>query len=115
MEMIRLNLIGGVAMKPARVGGLRPQRRLIEIVQDAGMVFLGSGLTDPDISFAASVQIYAAYGLEYPAALNGPQFLNAPIVSSGLRVERGTAHVPQGPGLGIEVDESRFQELALSF
>jgi muconate cycloisomerase len=111
VEMIRLGLIGGIAMKPARVGGLRPQRRLIEIVQDAGLLFLGSGLTDPDISFAASVQIYAAYGLNYPAALNGPQFLNATVASRGVRVVDGVAHVPEGAGLGIEVDEERVRGL----
>ena len=111
IEMIRLGLIGGVAMKPARVGGLRPQRRLIEIVQDAGLMFLGSGLTDPDISFAASVQIYAAYGLNYPAALNGPQFLNGTVATKGVRVADGVAHVPEGAGLGVEVDEERVRAL----
>jgi muconate cycloisomerase len=100
-------------MKPARVGGLGPQRRIIEIVQDAGLMFLGSGLTDPDIGFAASVQVYAAYGLRYPAALNGPQFLDATIASSGVIVEGGHALVPIGAGLGVEVDEGRLASLAL--
>lgn len=109
LEMIRLGLIDGIAMKPARVGGLYPQRRLIEIVEDAGLLFLGSGLTDPDISFAASVQIYAAYGLRYPAALNGPQFLKGTILSRGVCVAEGIAYVPEGPGLGIEVDEERIR------
>lgn len=111
VEMIRLGLIGGVAMKPARVGGLRPQRRIIEIVQDAGLMFLGSGLTDPDISFAASAQIYAAYGLQYPAALNGPQFLNGSVVTEGVRVADGVAHVPEGAGLGVVVDEAKVRAL----
>jgi len=113
MELIRLGLISGVAMKPARVGGLRPQRRLIELIQDAGLMFLGSGLTDPDISFAASVHIYAAYGLLYPAALNGPQFLNATVVTKGVRVREGVAYVPEGAGLGVEVDEERANALRL--
>ena len=113
IEMIRLDVIDGVAMKPARVGGLLPQRRMIEIVQDAGLIFLGSGLTDPDIGFAASVQVYAAYGLAYPAALNGPQFLDATIASSGVRVEAGEAVVPTGHGLGVTIDEDRLASLAL--
>jgi L-alanine-DL-glutamate epimerase-like enolase superfamily enzyme len=114
VEAIRLDLVDGVAMKPARVGGLWPQRRMIELVQDAGLLFLGSGLTDPDIGFAASVQIYAAYGLAYPAALNGPQFLDATVVSSGVRVEAGAAYVPSAPGLGVEVDEALVEALAFS-
>ena len=113
MELIRLDLIDGIAMKPARVGGLLPQRRMIELVLDAGLIFLGSGLTDPDIGFAASVQVYAAFGLARPAALNGPQFLDAGVASLGVRVEDGDALVPTGPGLGVEIDESRLTSLAL--
>ena len=113
MEMVRLDLIDGIAMKPARVGGLLPQRRMIEIVLDAGLIFLGSGLTDPDIGFAASVQVYAAFGLAYPAALNGPQFLDASIASAGVVVENGEALVPSGPGLGVAIDESRLAAIAL--
>ena len=111
IEWIRLDLIDGVAMKPLRVGGLGPQRRLIETAQDAGLMFLGSGLTDPDVAFAASVQIYAAYGLRFPAALNGPQFLAESAASKGVEVKNGCALVPDGPGLGIEMDETALERL----
>lgn len=113
IEWIRLDLIDGIAMKPMRVGGLYPQRRLIETALDAGLMFLGSGLTDPDIGFAASVQIYAAYGLKYPAALNGPQFLSASAASKGVQVENGCAHVPDSAGLGIEMDESALERMRI--
>ena len=76
-------------------------------------MFLGSGLTDPDIGFAASVQIYAAYGLKYPAALNGPQFLSASAASKGVQVQDGCAHVPDGIGLGIEMDESALERMRI--
>ncbi|HID23941.1 MAG TPA: hypothetical protein EYP14_16290, partial [Planctomycetaceae bacterium] len=74
-EFIRLEMIDGVAMKPSRCGGLESARRQIELIERAGLMWLGSGLTDPDISLAASLVLYGAYGLEKPAALNGPQFL----------------------------------------
>ena len=35
----------------------------------------GSGLTDPELSLAASLHLFASPGLELPAALNGPQYL----------------------------------------
>ena len=59
------------------------------------------------------MQIYAAYGLQYPAALNGPQFLGAGIASKGVVVDGGTAYVPDGPGLGVEIDEAKLRELAV--
>ena len=110
-EFIKLELLDGVAMKPARCGGITEARRQIEIVQRGGLIFLGSGLTDPDISLAASLVLYAAYDLKYPAALNGPQFLNASILKRPFEVKNGELAVPGGHGLGIEVDESKLREL----
>jgi hypothetical protein len=47
VEFIRLRMLDGVAMKPARCGGLLMARRQIDIVNDAGLMWLASGLTDP--------------------------------------------------------------------
>lgn len=52
-EFIKLGMLDGVAQKPARCGGLFSCRRQIELLQEHGLGFLGSGLTDPDISLAA--------------------------------------------------------------
>jgi len=111
-EFIKLGMLDGVAMKPARCGGLLSCRRQIEICLEHNLIWLGSGLTDPDISLAASLCIYGAYGLKKPAALNGPQFLAADILKKPLRIESGTAYPPDGPGLGIEVDEARVAKLS---
>lgn len=110
-EFIRLGMLDGVAMKPARCGGLLSNRRQIELCLDRDLIWLGSGLTDPDISLAATLALYAAFGLEKPAALNGPQFLTADVLREPLRIEDGQAWVPQGPGLGIDVDEKKVTEL----
>lgn len=110
-EFIRLNMLDGMAMKPQRCGGLLSNRRQIELCREHGLIWLGSGLTDPDISLAASLALYAAFGLEKPAALNGPQFLNADVLKKPLSIKNGAARVPEGAGLGIDVDEDRVREL----
>ncbi|MCA9261427.1 MAG: hypothetical protein KDA61_19560, partial [Planctomycetales bacterium] len=71
-EFFQLEMLDGVAMKPARCGGLVSNKRQIEFCIEHNLVWLGSGLTDPDISLAASLHLYAAFGLKKPAALNGP-------------------------------------------
>lgn len=106
-EFIKLGMLDGAAMKPARCGGLLSCRRQIEICAEHNLIWLGSGLTDPDISLAASLCLYGAFGLTKPAALNGPQFLTGDILKKPLRIADGVAHVPEGPGLGIEVDEEK--------
>lgn len=112
-EYIQLNLLDGVAMKPARCGGIVEAREQIEIVRNAGLMFLGSGLTDPDISLAASLCLYDAYDLKYPAALNGPQFLRGSILKKPFEVQNGELEVPSGLGLGVEVDETKLKELVV--
>jgi muconate cycloisomerase len=75
------------------------------------LIWLGSGLTDPDISLAAALGLYGAFDLKKPAALNGPQFLAGDVLKKPLRIENGLAYIPQGPGLGVEVDEAKVVEL----
>jgi L-alanine-DL-glutamate epimerase-like enolase superfamily enzyme len=110
-EFIRLGMLDGLAIKPPRSGGLAAARRQIELIEQAGLLWLGSGLCDPDISLAASLVLYGAYGLTKPAALNGPQFLTGDVLSMPIRVDEGYAHVPTGPGLGITVDETKIRRL----
>lgn len=110
VEFIKLGLLDGVAMKPARTAGLWDARKQVEILEEAGLLFLGSGLTDPDVSLAASLQLYAAYQLKYPAALNGPQFLAGSCLRRPLTGANGEIEVPAGPGLGVDVDEDRVRK-----
>jgi len=110
-EFIKLGMLDGVAMKPARCGGLASNKRQIELCLEHNLIWLGSGLTDPDISLAATLGLYGAFGLKKPAALNGPQFLTSDVLKKPLRIENGIAYLPEGPGLGIDVDEDKVVEL----
>jgi len=104
-EFIKLKLLDGIAVKVARCGGITEARRQIEVAQNAGLMVLGSGLTDPDLSLAAGLVLYGAYDLPHPAALNGPQFLADSILEKPFKVVDGELAVPTGFGLGVEVDE----------
>ena len=108
-EYIRLKLLDGVAMKPARTAGLFDARWQVEILERERLLFLGSGLTDPDVSLAASLLLFAAYGLKYPAALNGLQFLSGSFLKTPFVLEEGALRVPRAPGLGVEVDEQKVR------
>lgn len=111
-EFIRLEMLDGVAQKPARCGGLFSCREQIELLHRHNLDFLGSGLTDPDISLAATLCLYAAYGLQTPAALNGPQFLTESVLEKPLQVTDGKLEIPTRFGLGIEVDEGKVRHLS---
>ena len=108
-EFHKLGLLDGVAMKPARTAGLFDARRQVEYLRKNNLLFLGSGLTDPDVSLAASLILFGAFGLNRPAALNGLQYLNGSFLRTPFRLENGTLRVPTGPGLGVDVDEGRIR------
>jgi L-alanine-DL-glutamate epimerase-like enolase superfamily enzyme len=111
-EFHKLGLLDGVAMKPARCAGLFDARLQVEYLERHQLRFLGSGLTDPDVSLAASLALYGAYGLKYPAALNGLQFLAGSFLKQPFVLEDGALRVPTGHGLGVEVDEAKVREAA---
>ncbi len=111
-EFIALDMLDGVAMKPARCGGLTSARRQCRILRERGLILLGSGLTDPDISLAASSALFSAFGVSTPLALNGPQFLQGSILTEPVEAREGSLIVPDGPGLGVDVDEQALTKCA---
>lgn len=110
-EFIKLGMLDGIASKPSRCGGLASNKRQIELCLENGLMWVGSGLTDPDISLAATLGLYGAFDLQKPAALNGDQFLDADVLKQRIKVEDGYAYLPQGAGLGVDVDEAKVVDL----
>ena len=110
-EFIHLGMLDGVAMKPSRCGGLIPARRQIEMLLDAGLLWLASGLTDPDVSLAATVALFTAFGQQRPCALNGPQFLAHSVVDRPFVPVAGRLTPSKEPGLGVTVIESKVRAI----
>lgn len=109
----RLDALDLAVAKVQRSGGLYPSRRLCFAAEDLGIGIIGSGLTDSALGFAASVHLFAAFGVDRPADLNGPQFLASDYLQGRWEpVVDGCASVPTGPGLGVEVDEDAVRRLA---
>jgi L-alanine-DL-glutamate epimerase-like enolase superfamily enzyme len=103
-EFIALGMLDGIAMKPARNAGLWPSRQIITLLQEHDLMVLGSGLTDPDLSLAGAVHLFAWAGVERPCALNGPQFLADRLSGETLVPKGDRLSVPTGPGLGLTLD-----------
>jgi len=112
-EFAALGMMDGIAMKVARCGGLWHAARIVEMLRGRSLLLFASGLTDPDLSLAASLHLFAAAGLTRPAALNGPQFLEGRgVTDARLRAAGDAIRVPGAPGLGIEVQGAEFRTVA---
>ncbi len=114
-EFAALGMLDGIAMKVARCGGLWHASNIVEGMRRDGLTLFASGLTDPELSLAASVHLFAWAGLTLPAALNGPQYLAERGTTDGaFRAVADRIRVPNGPGLGIHPDSTALQSFTLA-
>ena len=113
IELIRREAVEALVIKVNKVGGLYYARQLCDLARSAGLGLIGSGLMDAPIGFSASVHLFAAYELDYPCDLNGPQFIAEDYLKSPVPMEGWFALVPKGPGLGIDIDEAKVKAFAL--
>lgn len=112
---VRLEAIDIAVAKVQRCGGLTLALRQCQLAEDCGVPIMGSGLTESDIGLAASLHLFAAFGIATPVDLNGRQFIASPYATAPLvEVRAGAATVPTGPGLGIGIDEATIRELSVS-
>ena len=109
MEWVKLDLISAFAMKVTRNGGLFPSKQCAELAQQANLFMVASGLTETGLGLVANLHLACAFGIEHPCAWNGPQFLADDILTSSLKIDGGKIQLPQGPGLGVNVDEEKVK------
>lgn len=103
-----------VVIKICKSGGLRNVLKTAAVASAHGVEILASGLTDCGVGFAASLHLFSLMDLALPAELNGPELLQDLYVE-GLEITQATATIPDGPGLGVTVDEERIRFEAVSF
>jgi muconate cycloisomerase len=113
IELIRREAVEGIAIKVNKTGGIHYARQMCDLARNAGLGLIGSGLMDAPIGFAASVHLFAGYGIDLPVDLNGPQFIAEDYLAQPFPQEGMAALVPDGPGLGIEIDMDKIERFRL--
>jgi len=114
IDLIRREAVEALVVKVNKTGGIHYARQLCDLARNAGLTLIGSGLMDAPIGFAASVHLFAAYGIDYPCDLNGPQHIAGDYLAAPLPRQGPYALVPQRAGLGTQMDESKVAELKLA-
>jgi muconate cycloisomerase len=109
IQFIRLGAINGLVIKLCRAGGVFWARQMAEMAQAAGLILLGSGLTEGRISLTASAHVFSAFGITMPVDLNGPQFLSDDMVAGPLAFRDQRVQVTDRPGLGVEPDPEKME------
>lgn len=100
-----------MVLKVCKSGGLRDCLRSAAVAEAHGIGLLGSGLTESGVGLAASLHLFSTLETLLPPELNGPEFLEDLMVE-GLEIDGATARVPDGPGLGVRVNEEKIRSHA---
>ncbi|MBI4570989.1 MAG: mandelate racemase/muconate lactonizing enzyme family protein [Chloroflexi bacterium] len=104
-----------LVVKPMVVGGLRPARKIIEIAVRAGVSVVVTTTIDAGIGVAAALHLAATLPEDSPACgLATGSFLADDIVARPVAPRGGVMALPDGPGLGIELDEVALSRYAVS-
>jgi muconate cycloisomerase len=112
IEYVRADAIGVAVAKVQRNAGFHHSRRLCETAEAAGIGLSLSGLTETDLGLAAGLHLAAAFDIN-PLQLNGPQYIDTPFLDRRVWLGGGSVDLPEGPGLGVEVDEKWMRRNAV--
>lgn len=99
----------GASLKTIKLGGLSAVMRCGRRMDELGMyVNLAGKVADSSVASAAIIHLAAALPqLDWDVSVTS-QYIARDVVRQPVRIERGHAVLPDGPGLGVEVDESKL-------
>lgn len=97
------------AVKIAQSGGLSPAKQVGAIADAAGVGLYGGTMLEAGVGTIASAHLFATFpNLQWGTELFGPLLLTEEILAEPLGYGDFALKVPDGPGLGIALDEDRI-------
>ena len=108
MQIVRMNAADRIVLKPNRVGGLWPARKIIGICEANG---IGISLDTMPFTLLGDTMLChlgATIRTPYPLDGEGHTFFSKTPFVGGVKLRQGRAKLPSGPGFAIEVDEDQL-------
>lgn len=98
-----------VCVKLAACGGFGAARRTLEVAAAHGLGTIVSSTLDGPWGIAASLQLAAAEDVRLPCGLATLELFDGPLARALPSPRGGVLAVPQGPGLGVEIDPAALE------
>lgn len=109
-DLAKNNAADVFAIKIEQSGGMRAAQKVAAIAEAANIELYGGTMLEGAISTVASAHAFATFhALEWGTELFGPLLITEEILETPLVYENFELQIPQGPGLGITLDEERVQ------
>lgn len=95
------------AVKIAQSGGLKRGSEVASIAQAAGIGLYAGTMLEAGVGTAAALQLFSTFPtLEWGTELFGPLLMKHDILERPIRYDDFSVHLPEGPGLGAELNEA---------
>jgi muconate cycloisomerase len=101
--------IDALVVKPARVGGLRQARAIVELATAASVPVVVSTLFESGVGIAGALHLAATVPGTQAHGLATAGLLESDLLRAPLTIEAGRMRLPAGPGLGIELDPAAIR------
>jgi muconate cycloisomerase len=115
---LRLELADIWAVTPGLHGGLVPARTIMALAQAHGLSCLIGSTVELGVATAALAHLAVATpvldGHPVPSDIVGPLYHPEDVIRESFTVQSGRIFAPEGPGLGVTLDEARLRQFRLS-
>jgi muconate cycloisomerase len=109
LELVRDACADVFALKIAKSGGIYGMMRAAAIADAAGVALYGGTMLEGSIGSIASAHGFSALPqLAWGTELFGPLLLKDDIVTARPQYRDFDLHLPEGPGLGLQIDEEKL-------
>lgn len=105
LRLARTRAADVFALKTTKSGGLRATRAIAAIAAAAGIPCYAGTSIETGLGTAASLQLACACPeVTFGSELFGPLLMSEELLTTPLRYLDGELHLPDGPGLGVELN-----------
>ena len=115
-DMLRVGAAGAadaISLKLVKHASMLGVRDVAAVAEAAGVQLYGGCLLESSVGAAAHLHVFSTLReLHWGCEHFGPQILVADLVTQPLRFADFHIHLPEGPGLGLELDEAALRRFA---
>ncbi len=113
-DMITLRAGRIINIKPGRVGGFSQSIAIHDLCQTHGIPVWCGGMLESGIGRAYNVALAALPGFTLPGDISpSARYWERDVVTPPFTMSEGLVRVPEGAGLGVEVDRRYIEELTV--
>ncbi|MCL3862464.1 o-succinylbenzoate synthase [Actinotalea sp. K2] len=112
-DAIVLGATQAINIKAGRVGGYLEAARIHQVALAHGIPAWCGGMLETGIGRAANAALAALPGFTLPGDISASDRFYAQDITAPFVLDEGRIAVPTGPGLGVEVDPVRLEEVTV--